>query len=269
MLDTQHQNVTHRLSEIVHEYGSGVHILSDPYLLSLLARLCHPDTFQPEVNRLVDVLYRHLVGVVAAHEFPKRRVEVPTRMRESHPEAVYVGEIIDPDARAVVVDIARAGMFPSQIVYDHLNIILNPRNVRQDHIFMNRRVDAEDRVVGTDVSGVKIGGPIEGAMVVFPDPMGATGGTMIRAIELYRGLGRAARFIAVHLIVTPEYLRAMRDTHPEAVIYATRLDRGLSPPGVLQTVPGSRWSEERGLNAHHYIVPGGGGFGEIMNNAFT
>ncbi len=268
MFDTQHQVVKHVLSEIDHGYGEGVHILSDPYLLSLLSRLCHPDTFQPEINRLVDVLYRHLVGVVAAHEFPKRYVEVPTRMRSEHPEAVYAGEILDPETRAVVVDIARAGMFPSQIVYDHLNVVLNPRNVRQDHIFMNRKVDAEDRVVGTDVSGAKIGGPIEGAMVVFPDPMGATAGTMIRAIELYRGLGKAARFIAVHLIVTPEYLKAMRDRHPEAVVYAVRLDRGLSPAEVLATEPGTRWSEERGLNEHHYIVPGGGGFGEIMNNAF-
>ena len=38
---------------------------------------------------------------------------------------------------------------------------------------------------------------------------------------------------------------------------------------VLKTVPGTRWEEERGLNDRHYIVPGGGGFGEILNNAFV
>jgi hypothetical protein len=38
---------------------------------------------------------------------------------------------------------------------------------------------------------------------------------------------------------------------------------------VLATVPGERWADERGLTDHHYIVPGGGGLGEIMNNSFV
>jgi len=38
---------------------------------------------------------------------------------------------------------------------------------------------------------------------------------------------------------------------------------------VLATVPGERWDEENGLNDLQYIVPGGGGFGEIMNNAYV
>jgi hypothetical protein len=36
---------------------------------------------------------------------------------------------------------------------------------------------------------------------------------------------------------------------------------------VLKTIPGTRIDEERGLTDTHYIVPGGGGFGEILNNA--
>ena len=57
--------------------------------------------------------------------------------------------------------------------------------------------------------------------------------------------------------------------HPEVVVYALRLDRGLSAPDVLETVPGVRWDEERGLDDRQYIVPGGGGFGEVLNNAFV
>ena len=63
--------------------------------------------------------------------------------------------------------------------------------------------------------------------------------------------------------------RHVRAHHPEVVVYALRLDRGLSPPAVLRTVPGERWDEERGLTDHHYIVPGAGGLGEIMNNSFV
>jgi hypothetical protein len=48
-----------------------------------------------------------------------------------------------------------------------------------------------------------------------------------------------------------------------------RLDRGLSPADVLKTPLGTHWDRERGLNQKDYIVPGGGGFGEVMNNAYV
>ena len=51
--------------------------------------------------------------------------------------------------------------------------------------------------------------------------------------------------------------------------YALRLDRGLSPAEVFGTEPGTHWDKERGLDDRQYIVPGGGGFGEIMNNAYV
>ena len=73
----------------------------------------------------------------------------------------------------------------------------------------------------------------------------------------------------MHLIVTPEYLKALQKAHPDVQVYAVRLDRGLSTEEVLQTVPGTHWDRERGLNEHDYIVPGGGGFGEVLNNALT
>ena len=66
-----------------------------------------------------------------------------------------------------------------------------------------------------------------------------------------------------------ELERVSRVYGEEVLVYALRLDRGLSPPDVLQTVPGTRWSDERGLTDHHYIVPGGGGLGEIINNSFV
>lgn len=75
--------------------------------------------------------------------------------------------------------------------------------------------------------------------------------------------------LQVHLIVTPEYLRHVTTHHPEVSVYALRLDRGLSSPEVLATTPGTHWERERGLTEHHYIVPGGGGLGEVHNNSFV
>ena len=80
--------------------------------------------------------------------------------------------------------------------------------------------------------------------------------------------GDARKFIAVNLIVTPEYLKNLHNVHPDVVVYALRLDRGASSEKVLAQKPGTSWNEESGLTDKQYIIPGGGGFGEIMNNAF-
>ena len=93
--------------------------------------------------------------------------------------------------------------------------------------------------------------------------------TLVEAVDLYKQRGRARKYIALHCIVTPEYLKKIQARHPDLTVYAVRLDRGLSPADVLATTPGSLWDRERGLNEKHYIVPGGGGFGEILNNAYV
>lgn len=269
MSDAQYQHLPTRLNELEHGYGPHVHLLSDPYLMTLLASLCHPDTYQPRIGHLLTTLYRQLVGAVVVREFPREIRASDTRMIVHNPEGRYEGELVQRDCRVVVVDIARAGMVPSQVVFEHLCELLEPRGVRQDHLFMNRVANAAGEVVGIDLSGCKIGGDIEGAIVLFPDPMGATGRSLAQAIDVYRERGGARKLIAINLIVTPEYLKYMATHHPDTQVYAVRLDRGLSSPEVLATPPGTRWDEERGLNDHHYIVPGGGGFGEIINNAFV
>lgn len=260
-----------RPPEIEHRYGSRVHVLDDPLARSLLAKLCARETVQPAINRLVAALYRQLVCTVIGAEMPTCRAEVPTRMIEHTPRAVWQGEIVDPHVRVSVVCVARAGIFPSQVCYDFLNEILEPGGVRQDHMLMNRTTDDEGRVSGVAIHGAKIGGGVEGRTMLIPDPMGATGTTVDAVLRHYSTNieGQPERAIALNLIITPEYIRRLRETWPDTIIYAYRLDRGLSPDDVLAAVPGEHHDRERGLNEHGYIVPGGGGFGEIMNNSFV
>lgn len=272
--DQHFDKIEFRLSEVEHRYGKNVHLLSDPFLLSLLARLCAAETVQPVINELVHSIYSSLLNTVVAREFPTRIVEVPTRMAEFHPkEAVYSGPKIDSSQPVVTVNLARAGTFPSHICYTALNYFMNPILVRQDHISIGRITDMSSRVTGSQVSGHKIGGTVDRSIVLFPDPMGATGGTLVEALSLYKGLGSengtAKKYIALHCIVTPEYLANVTKAHPDLIVYAVRLDRGLSSEKILQSTPGEYWKEERGLNDKHYIVPGGGGFGEVMNNAYV
>jgi uracil phosphoribosyltransferase len=192
-------------------------------------------------------------------------------MIDHTPQGIYQGEVIDPDVRAVTVNIARAGTLPSQVTYDLLNTTVDPLVVRQDHIIMSRMIDAKEHVVGSNIGGAKIGGDIDDAFVLFPDPMGATGGSLSTAVSMYKEKvpGKPRRILSLNLIVTPEFLRKVSQEHPDVVVYALRLDRGLSPPEVFGTVPGELWEKERGLDDRQYIVPGGGGFGEIMNNAYV
>ena len=57
MRDSLYENVPYTLSELKHFYGPNVHLVGNPYLLSLLASLCAKDTQQPQVNTLVRSLY--------------------------------------------------------------------------------------------------------------------------------------------------------------------------------------------------------------------
>lgn len=271
MGESIYDDIPYRPWGLEHRYGDHVFILAEPVLLTYLARLCAPETVQPKVNDLVEVCYRGLLERVFSTELPRVRVAQDTRMIAHSPQGRYCGQITDPTTRVVTVNIARAGTFPSHICFDLLNQLLDPSGVRQDHVIMDRLTDAKGRVVGAGIHGTKVGGSIDGCYLLFPDPMGATGSSLIRAIQHYKDSvdGTPRRIIAVHLIVTPEYLRAMRKAHPEVVVYAIRLDRGLSPSAVLGTVPGTHWEQEVGLNDHHYIVPGGGGFGEILNNSYV
>jgi uracil phosphoribosyltransferase len=269
--DRTYEHAHYRLSELEHRYGDNVHIIGNPFLLGQLATLCAKGTLQPDINRLARLLYEDLIRTVLNAEFPRRRVAVPTRMIDSSPQAIFEGEVLDRQVRAVTVNIARAGAVPSQLVYDLLNDTLDPALVRQDHIIMSRMLGDHEEVVGAGIGGMKIGGDVDDAFLLFPDPMGATGSSLATAIETYKKKvpGTPRKIINLHLIVTPEYLRNMTRAHPDVTVYAIRLDRGLSVPDVLATVPGTRWEEERGLDNHQYIVPGGGGFGEIMNNAYV
>jgi uracil phosphoribosyltransferase len=269
-VDSAYHHLPVRERELDHAYGDNIHILADPFLLTHLAFLCAEGTQQPAINQVVRDLYQYLIKAVLNGEFPRKVQQVRTRMAASTERGIWTGEVIDTTQKAVSVNIMRAGTLPSQVCYDFLNKTVDPRLVRQDHVVMSRVTDEHGRVTGSRFGDSKIGGDVEQAMVLFPDPMGATGGSLSEALTYYKDkvAGRARRYITVNLIVTPEYLARMTKDHPDAVIYAVRLDRGASSAEVLATKPGTRWAEESGLTDKQYIVPGGGGFGEIMNNAY-
>src|SRR5665647_952010 len=139
--DLQHQNLSFQANEVTHKYGPNVHVIASPFMLSLLAKLGSPTTHQPQINELVEMLYSHLMDNVIDAKFPRKKVLMETRMKETHPEAVYEGEIIDPEVPCVTVGLARAGTFPSHLCYHKLNYLMRPELVRQDHFYVARTID--------------------------------------------------------------------------------------------------------------------------------
>lgn len=246
-----------------HHYGPHFHLIENAFLQSLLTELCQSKTTQPQLNRLIKEIYHGLISSTANLCFPQIPQVVKTRMNHDLNSPAF-----DPNTKAVCVNLARAGTLPSHICYEFLHWILPATNIRQDHIFASRLIDSAEQVTGTHLGGYKIGGGVENSFILFPDPMGATGSTIISAIDTYENKiqGAPQKYIALHLVVTPEYLKKVLNHSPKLTVIALRVDRGLSDKKVLDSPLGLYWDQEKGLNEKQYIIPGAGGLGELLNN---
>lgn len=253
-----------------HSYGTNYHIIQNRFLQNQLAILSQEQTKQPAINELVSEIYTQLLIEVINNEFPFSKSQIETRMFKHSPQGTLELDLINQNTKVVIVDIARAGIIPSELCFRKLSGILNPDLVRQDHVYMARQTNQEGEVIGVNWTGSKIGGDKDKAIVIIPDPMGATGSSIASTIEHYKNQveGKAIKFITMHLIVTPEYIAKLKSSHPEAIVYAARLDRGNSSNKALTSIPGAYPEEESGLNEMDYIVPGAGGLGELMNNSY-
>ncbi|MGC8928163.1 MAG: uracil phosphoribosyltransferase [Myxococcota bacterium] len=259
------------MNEIEHRYNENVHIIDSPLLFDLVGRFSRPDTIQPEANRIIRYAYNELLRYIVDVEFPKTRIDYPTRMKKYTPKGVIRGLGIKKDTKTVIVSILRAGSIPSQLFFDLLCWFINPEYIRQDFISSARIVNRKGKVIGATINTVKVGGDLSDAFVLIPDPMGATASTLLKVIDEYMKNTRKPpkKIITAHMIITPEFIRNLHKKYPEVIIYSLRLDRGLSPDEVLKTIPGTFKDRERGLNDNQYIVPGAGGVGEIINNSFV
>lgn len=254
-----------------HLYGENHHVLNDVFLTTELAKLSIENTKQPDINRLIENLFTHLIKEVINQEFPRTQDTVMTRMGSMGDKRGYwTGEILDKETRVVLVDLARAGTLPCETCFRTFNTILNPDLVRQDHIYIARESDETGKVTGVNWSGSKIGGDIDNAIMIIPDPMGATGTSISQVIDYYKEniAGSPKKIITMNLIQTPEFIQKLKKDHPQTITYGLRLDRAASSANALEALPGKYPEEESGLTGNDYIIPGAGGLGELMNNSY-
>jgi uracil phosphoribosyltransferase len=257
------------LSTAQHAYGPRVHLAGGTFVSTALARASADSISRTDLLALVRSVYEVLLAS-ALEEFPRSQVEVETRMADKHPKrGVWRGDAAMDSGSVVICDVIRAGILPAQLCFERLSQLLPNADVRLDHLNIARTTDESGCATGADLSGSKVGGTVEGSVLLLPDPMGATGATTLCALSHYfEHYGRPAKIIAMPMICTPEYLRAVLDFDDGIQIHAGRLDRGLSAPEVLRATPGERWAEEVVLDDTNYIVPGAGGVGELLNNSW-
>ena len=267
--------------ELEHHYGPNVHVLNDPLLLALIAKLGHPQTDQAWALQALGYFYQVAAHHVVRHELGTNDSDIETRMADHDPDrARYTGPVPSGEHDLVLVSILRGGAPGTEKLKEYLAFALG-RSIRVDYIAANRTTDEGHAVTGCRISAAKLAEnpSVDSKIITINDPMGATGGTILKARDLYDGtlgmmdanfplpgrLGKYKKMIAVHLIVAAEYIQRMANKFPDLCIYAGRVDRGLSDPEILKTRLGTYPSRERGLNNHQYIVPGAGDLGALLS----
>ena len=165
-----------------------------------------------------------LMGYEALRDLPTELVEVKTPIAEA-----YVPMLAG--RKLAVVPILRAGL---GMVNGILALV---PSAKVGHIGLYR-----DEVTHEPHEYYcKLPENIDQRLVILPDPMLATGGSAIQAVDFIKAKGcKNIKFMCI--IAAPEGLKALQEAHPDVDIYVGNLD-------------------ER-LNENAYIVPGLGDAGD-------
>ena len=86
---------------------------------------------------------------------------------------------------------------------------------------------------------------LRGFDVILMDPMLATGGSAIAALDLL-GQRRAKRVRMINLLAAPEGIRNLRKSHPELPVFTAAIDKRLNEIGYI--VPGLGDAGDRQFN---------------------
>ncbi len=201
-----------------------VHLVGHPLvhdaLVDLRDRSTPPDQFRRAATRI-----SVLLAAEAMREVPSTEVTVET------PLGPALGRRVGSDI--VVVPVLRAGLGMLDAVLE-----LMP-GARVGHIGLQR--DEMTAVASRYYS--KLPARLASSYVLMIDPMLATGGSAVAALDLLKEAG-ATRIFVVCIVAAPEGIALVDRHHPEVSIYTPAVDNG--------------------LNSQKYIVPGLGDFGDRL-----
>ncbi|MBQ7416360.1 MAG: uracil phosphoribosyltransferase [Oscillospiraceae bacterium] len=200
-----------------------VHILDHPLIHHKLAILRSKDTGVKEFRELVGEI-AGLMCFEATRNLPTVEVEIET------PVATAKCRMLS-GKKLAIVPVLRAGLGMVDKMVD-----LIP-SAKIGHIGLYRDPDTHQPVEYY----CKLPEDIESRQVYVVDPMLATGGSAIAAIDFLKQRG-CKNIIMMNIIGCPEGVKAVQDAHPDVELYLAAVD-------------------ER-LNDHAYIIPGLGDAGD-------
>ena len=203
-------------------------VVDHPLVHDALATL-RDKTTPPELFRRMAVRISLLLAAEATRDVPGTPVEVDTPLGPAPGRRVR--------GNVVVVPVLRAGLGMLDAVLE-----LIP-SARVGHIGLQR--DEITAVASQYYS--RLPADLGASFVLMIDPMLATGGSAVAALDLLRQAGaREVRMICI--VAAPEGIALVERHHPDTVIFTPAVDQG--------------------LNAHKFIVPGLGDFGDRLYGTF-
>jgi len=146
--------------------------------------------------------------------FPTVEVEVPT------PLEVTTGRRLR--GAVTLVPVLRSGLAMTEGILDVMP------EARVGHLGMAR----DEHTLRPVTYLRKLPHHLDAGPVILVDPMLATGGSAIAAIDILRQAG-AADLRMICLVAAPEGVRNLARAHPAVPVYTAALDRGLTPQGFI------------------------------------
>ena len=195
----------------------GYTIIKHPLIDHKMTILRKKETSSMEFRQLVNEIAT-LMGYEVTRDLETEDIEIET------PIAKTVGKRIS-GKKIGIVPILRAGL---GMVEGLLTII---PAARVGHIGMYR--DPETLKPVTYYS--KLPKDVASRQMIIVDPMLATGGSLIEAIDELKRNG-AKNIKSINLLAAPEGLKAVEEAHPDVEIYIAALDEKLNEDGYI--VPG-------------------------------
>lgn len=195
----------------------GYTIIKHPLIDHKMTILRKKETSSMEFRQLVNEIAT-LMGYEVTRDLETEDIEIET------PIAKTMGKRIS-GKKIGIVPILRAGL---GMVEGLLTII---PAARVGHIGMYR--DPETLKPVTYYS--KLPKDVASRLMIIVDPMLATGGSLIEAIDELKRNG-AKNIKSINLLAAPEGLKAVQEAHPDVEIYIAALDEKLNEDGYI--VPG-------------------------------
>jgi len=190
-----------------------LHILDHPLIQSKLTRLRDASTTNHNFRLLLEELTAFMVYEITRN-YPLREVEVTTPLEPT------VGKVLD--VPVVLIPILRAGTGMLGGVLD-----LIP-TAKVGHIGIYRDPDSLQPVEYY----TKLPAELPTAQAILVDPMLATAGSAVAAVNLIKRKG-GSKIQFLCLVAAPEGVDVFSSAHPDVPIYTAALDRQLNAQGYI------------------------------------